>query len=167
MRRTLIAIATAAASLLVSCGGEAPPPEGFHMRLRFMSADPAVFETVTVRIDPNGADERFMFVEPMTYADGNIRLEIDGEGAAILELDGPYVASLAENEGGLNFIFDLEVWTPEDQMERRPPPFVTVNVERAGEVIAMGDSFLANWPLPLGGQVEIEVPCRAADRCTP
>ena len=69
--------------------------------------------------------------------------------------------------GGLNFIFDLEVWTPEDQMERRPPPFVTVNVERAGEVIAMGDSFLANWPLPLGGQVEIEVPCRAADRCTP
>lgn len=167
MRRVLIALVTLGASLLASCGGEEPPPEGFHLLLRFTSSDPTVYERVIVRLDPPGNDQRFMGIEPMSYADGNIELSVDADGVAIFSIAGPYVAMFAEQEEPLTHVFDLEVWTTEDQMMRSRPPFVTVNVERSGEVIAMGDSFLPQWPLQLGGEVTLQVPCREPSLCTP
>ena len=153
---------------LTSCGGEEPPPEGFHLKIRFTSLDPNVIDNVRVTFDPMGTDQTFMFVEPMSYADGKITTAVDGDGVMVITIDGMYLASVGEVQGDGSFIFDLEVWS-DDEVVRMPAPFVRVSATRGAETIAQGDSFLPAWPLPLGAEVLIQVPCRGAvsDRCFP
>jgi hypothetical protein len=162
-----IVAAAVVALALSSCGAE-PPPEGFHLKIRFTSLDPNVLDSVRVTFDPMGTDQVFMFVEPMSYADGKITTAVDADGVLVLTIDGPYLASVGEVQGDGSFIFDLEVWS-DDERVRMPAPFVRVLATRGAENIAQGDSFLPAWPLPLGSEVLVQVPCRGAvsDRCFP
>lgn len=157
------------AGLGTSCSEE-PPPEGFELRMRFVATDPVVFQSVSVRFEPQGTGEQFMMVEPMSYADGAIDLEVASDGVLVMTLDGQYVANNATPDGTGAFVFPLEVWTA-DRQPRSAPPGVRVVVTRANETIAEGYRFLAEWPLPLGGNLQFPVNCRmeAANRglCNP
>ena len=170
MHRTLIAttISMALLGLLTSCGGEEPPPEGYHLQLRFVSVDPSVFDQVQVRFDPDG-DEQFMVIEPMSFEDGAINLSVDtADGTLLMTLDGPHVNQRSVAQGDGSSIYDLEVWSNDERM-RSPAPSVRVVGLRGGEQIAEGFLFLPQWPLPLGQVSLISVTCRMAvsDRCIP
>lgn len=162
------ALVTLALLSTASCGGEEPPPEGYTLRLRFTSLDPVVLENVRVSFQPQGPDERFMFVEPMSYADGAIDLTVEDDGTLTMLLDGAHVAENALEQPDASYIYDLEVYT-EDETPRSPAPGVRVVGNRAGERIAEGFLFLPQWPLPLGQSTIVQVPCRMAvsDRCFP
>jgi len=169
MSRRLEVIAFALFALLgtASCGEE-PPPEGFTLRLRFTSLDPSVIETVRISFQPQGTDERFMFVEPMSYADGAIQLVVEDDGTLTLTIDGEHVEALAEMQGDGSYTYDLEIYS-DDETPRMTPPGVRVVVTRAGESIAQQFRYLMQWPLPLGQTLILQVPCddAALDRCTP
>lgn len=153
-----------------SCGGEEPPPEGFHLILRLTSIDPSVLDELTVAFEPQvAAGERFMSIEPISYADGAINLEVEPDGVLVMSLTGPHVAAFVTDEDGDGALeYDLEIWSMDEQ-PRTPPPSVRVNGTRGGESIAQGFLYLPAWPLPNGNRSIVQVPCRPAvsDRCVP
>ncbi len=167
--RLAMVLLMGALSLLVTSCGEEPPPEGYELRMRFVAADPSVFQSVRVQFEPQG-DQRFMMVEPMSYADGAIDLQIESDGVLTMTLDGGYVAANSTPDGTGAFVFPLEVWTG-DLQPRAMAPGMRVVVNRADMAIAEGFRFLPEWPLPLGGNVQFPVNCRAdaasAGLCAP
>jgi len=164
--------ATIVASLLglvTSCGGEEPPPEGYHLELRFVAVDPSVLDQLQVRFEPQGTGEQFMVIEPMSFEDGAINLSVDSaDGSLLMTLDGLHVSQRAVDQGDGSSIYDLEVWS-NDERAHMPAPSVRVVGLRGGEQIAEGFLFLPQWPLPLGQVSRITVQCRMAvsDRCIP
>ncbi len=168
MRRCLISATVVASLLCASCGGEEPPPEGYHLELRFVSVDPSVFSEVQVRFEPDGM-EQFTFVEPMSFEDGAIRLSVDSmDGTLLLTLDGAHVNQRAVDQGDGSSVYDLEVWSNDGVMRTRAPSVRVVGL-RGTEQIAEGFLFLPQWPLPLGQISRINVACRpgVSDRCIP
>jgi len=168
MRRalTLAPLLAAVLALATSCGDDTPPPpEGFHLNLRFMSLDPTVLDRVEVIFEAQGTGEEFMAIEPMSYADGAITLEVD-TNRLTMTIAGSNIAAFAEDQGDGSYVYDLEVFS-DDEVPRTPAPSVRVIGVRGGEQIAEGFLFLPQWPLPLGQTSVVNVPCRmaVADRC--
>jgi len=168
MRRalTLAPLLAAVLTLATSCGDDTPPPpEGFHLNLRFTSVDPTVLDRVEVVFETQTDGEQFMAVEPMSYADGAITLEVDTD-RIIMTISGSNITAFAEDQGDGSFVYDLEVFS-DDDTPRAPAPSVRVIGVRGGEVIAEGFLFLPQWPLPLGQTSVVNIPCRMAvmDRC--
>jgi len=170
MRRLLItaAILTTFAALATSCGGEEPPPEGYHLELRMVALDPSVLDELQIRFEPQGTDEQFMIIEPMSYADGAINISTEPDGRLLMTISGAHVNQFAVDNGDGMPTYDLEVWSDDDR-PRTPAPSVRVVGLRGGEAIAEGFLFLPQWPLPLGQVSRISVQCRMAvsDRCIP
>lgn len=178
MRRalTLAPLLAAVLAFATSCTDDTPPPpEGFHLNLRFMSLDPTVLDRVEVTFQAPD-DTTFMMVEPMSYADGAITLEVTSSitggppDRIIMTLRGDHVAAVADGpRGDGSYMYDLEVFS-NDETERSgmDVPGVRITALRGGEVIAEGFAFMPDWPPPLGQTVVINVPCRpgATDRCT-
>lgn len=163
-----LGLTLALAVSLASCGGDEPPPEGFHIELRLMSLDPSVLDELRLRFEPQGTGEMF-FVEPMSFADGAINISMDADARSLLmTISGENVAAFAVDQGDGSFVYDLELWS-NDMTARTRPPGVRVIGLRAGEQIAEGFLFLPQWPLPLGNRSVVNVPCRMAvsDRCVP
>ena len=149
-----------------SCGGEEPPPEGFHLFLRFTSLDPSVLDDVAVNFEPQGGG-RFMAIEPISYEDGAISMQVAPDGVLEMSIQGSHIAANAEEMDGA-YIYDLEIWSMDEEMIPTAPS-VRVVGHRGGEDIAEGFLFLVRWPLPLGASSTVQVPCRMAvlDRCVP
>ncbi|MCB9597139.1 MAG: hypothetical protein H6719_30730 [Sandaracinaceae bacterium] len=154
--------------LVTSCGGEEPPPEGFHLELRLVSVAPSVLDSVQIRFEPQGTDEMFMLVEPMSYESGAISIAADADGTLLMTISGSHITQFATDDGMGGFLYDLELWS-NDMRARNPAPSVRVVGLRGGEQIAEGFLFLPQWPLPLGQRSRVTVQCRmaVADRCVP
>ena len=148
------------ALLALSSCGEEPPPEGYELRMRFISLDPSVLENLRLTFTPRGTSERFTMVEPMSYEGGAITLEVATDGVTELTIDGAYVAAHSTPDGTGAFQFPLEIWSS-DLQPRAMPPGVLVVGNRAGEAIAEGYLFLPEWPVPLGENALIPVTCKA------
>lgn len=153
--------------LLASCGGEPPPPEGFHLEIRLVSVAPSVLDSVQLRFEPQ-MDAQFTAIEPMSYEDGAIGVSVDADGNLLMTISGSHIATFATDDGMGAFIYDLELWSM-DERARSPAPGVRVVGLRGGEQIADGFVFLPAWPLPLGQRSRVTVNCRSAvaDRCVP
>ena len=154
VRLAFVLIALGAAT---SCG-TSPPPEGYFIRMRMTALDPTVIDRMTVSIRPQDP-EQFMFVAPMSLEGGAISYEVTADGDVDLEISGAHVQRFTERQPDAAHIYELEVWS--DDMEIHTPPLVVVNVYRGPNAIAMGQHFLPQWPLPLGGSVIVQVPCSA------
>ena len=156
---------TALLSLGASCGGE-PPPEGFYLQLRLLNVDPQVLERVEVRFEPQGMDEQFMAITPMSYEDGAIGLRVEPDGRLVVTVDGAHVARFATPDAEGAYLYDLELYS-DDERPRTPAPSVRAVGLRSGEPIAEGFLFLPQWPLPLGQRSRLTLQCRMAvsDRC--
>ncbi|MFK7984541.1 MAG: hypothetical protein AB8I08_00795 [Sandaracinaceae bacterium] len=152
-------IFAAALALMATSCSEEPPPDGYELRMRFVSTDPAVFQNLRVQFEPEG-DQRFMMVEPMDYAGGAIDLQVEADGVLVMTIDGAYVSANSTPDGTGAFLFPLEIWTG-DLQPRSTPPGVRVVATRADEAIAEGFRFLPEWPLPLGEGIQFPVNCRA------
>ena len=152
-------------ALVGSCGGDPPPPEGFHLEIRLVSVAPTVLDRIELRFEPQGTDEQFMAIEPLSYEDGAIGVRVDAD-RLILTIDGAHGARFATDAGMGAFVYDLELWS-DDERPRSPAPTVRAVGLRAGEAIAEGFVFLPAWPLPLGQTSRLRLECRmaAADRC--
>lgn len=156
-------------ALGASCGGEEPPPEGFHLMLHLTAIDPSVLDDLRVNFEPQGTGERFMDVEPMSYEDGAINVTVEPDGVLVITLAGAHVAAQATDDNGDgSYLYDLEIWTADERV-RMPAPTVRVIGNRGGEQIAEGFLRLVAWPPPLRQRSTIEVACRMAvsDRCFP
>lgn len=159
MKMTLRAALLAVAMLsMVSCTS-APADPGFELRLRLVSLDPAVLDSLRLTFNPDSG-QSFMMVEPMSFEDGAVNLEVAADGVVVITIAGAHVASLAESQGDGSFIFPFEVWTA-DETRRAPAPSVRVVGVRGSEAIAEGFLFLPEWPVPLGDSVLIPVTCLA------
>lgn len=159
--RRLIARGILCVALLGLHGcGEEPPPEGFEIQLRFVSLDPVVLDNLRVQFIPDDT-QRFMFVEPMSFEDGRVGLEVAADGVVILTLNGQLVAERSVPQGDGSFIYTLEVWTPDTRV-RNPAPAVRVTANRDLEVIGEGFLYLPSWPLELGANVLLPVSCTSS-----
>ena len=157
------ALATLTALGAGSCGGD-PPPDGFELRLRFLSLDPVALDSVRLTFSP--ADpQTFMMIEPVSYEGGAIDLRVESDGVLVMVIAGSHIADFAVDQGDGSHIFTLELFS-DDTVMRSPTPGVRVVGIRAGEPIAEGVKFLPQWPLQRGGSDLIPVPCTAdPSRC--
>lgn len=160
MKRVATMVLGCALAMLATSCGEPPPVDGYELRMRFVSTDPAVFQNLRVQFEPEGTGERFMMIEPMDFAGGAIDLQVEADGVLVMTIDGAYVSANSTPDGTGAFIFPLEVWTA-DLQPRTSPPGVRVVATRADEAIAEGFRFLPTWPLPLGESIQFPVNCRA------
>lgn len=160
MRRAFLRGLVCVALLALNGCGEEPPPEGFEIQLRFVSLDPVVLDNVRVQFIPEDT-QRFMFVEPMSFEDGRVGLEVAADGVVILTLNGQLVAERSVPQGDGSSIYTLEVWTTDTRV-RDPAPSVRVTANRDLEVIGEGFLYLPSWPVELGENVLLPVSCTAS-----
>lgn len=163
-----LAFATFLVSLLGSCA--AAPADAFTLEVRLISIDPAVVDEVRISIRPNGTGERFQAIEPQTYENGQIQVEVATDGVLEVTIAGDHVrAHSRPSMTGVGAIYDLEIWS-DDPMMRSGPRLVGTAI-RTSEAIGSGNSFLPAWPPVLGASSQLAIQCTPAavssGRCMP
>lgn len=176
---------------LAGCGGdELPRPEGFLLNIELQSISPDVISNINVNLVPQGTDERFMALPgPLTFdpdgqlnPDGPITYLVADDGALEIDVTGAHVRDRAVDNGDSSWTYTMQIWSavldcnPEgtecdavtEGRMRNPAPLMTIVVDRGAQVLGSNQQFLTQWFLPLGGSLDIEVPCTdTTGLCTP
>lgn len=163
----LLPVATLA-PVPAGCGGPSTPPEGFRLAIQMQDVSVAIIDELRVTITPRAEATmpRFQDIEPTTY-EGGIVVDVDDMGVLSILVPGDVVR--ANTTGTDEFMprFVLKMWS--DDAVMRMGPQVRATVVRDGEQVATGAGFLPQWPLALGSETQINVPCRMGyeTRCRP
>jgi hypothetical protein len=118
----------------------------------------------TARPEPADFDQPMM----EAYADGQIRLSVDANGLLTMLISREYVVAHAvTDDTGGNPRLELELWT-RDTVTHTPAPQIRGTVTHMGNPIGVGTTALAAWPLPPGGDAQLNIPCMTgmAMQCT-
>lgn len=140
-----------------SCGG-APAPDGFTLAIQMQNVRVAAIDELRITMTPRMEVVAPMFEDiPPTPHDGGIVVDVEA-GVLIITIPGDYVRANATGADGVNPRLPLEVWS--DDAAMRMGPQVRATVTRGAEQIATGTAFLPSWPLVLGAETQVNVPCR-------
>lgn len=141
------------------CGGPPPAPEGFRIAVQMQNVSVTIIDELRITIVPRMETvmPRFQDIDPMTY-EGGIVVDVNDLGTLSIIVPGDYVRAHATGTEGFSPRLVLEMWSDDDVM--RMGPQLRATVVRQGEQIATGQAFLPSWPLQLGGETQVTVPCR-------
>lgn len=161
MRQTILFSALALSLISASCGSE--PPEGFTLNLQLQGVQLAAVDNVRLILTPQavgGTAPRFTPPEMMSYEDGGVLLSVDDDGQLVILITGEYFRANAVpmGEGDLDPRLALEFWS-DDEIMRAMTPQLRGNVVASGFEAAAGAAYLPSWPLTLGEQFTLTIPC--------
>lgn len=169
MRRTLLSLAALLLlGVLPSCGRPAAP-DAFTLHIQMTGVNIAAIDSLRINVIPQmeGAATG-MFAAPTrgmcttgtcTYENGEITVSTDSRGILTMDVAGAYVmANAMPGMNGADPRLDIDLWS-DDRMTHNPAPQVRVTVLRTSNQIAQGTVFLPAWPLPAGGEAQVNVPC--------
>ncbi len=177
--RALLPFAAALLLLVPACVSAPPAPDTFTLsvqigrdigmdRIQLANVDSLtlLFEPMIESARPMPAD----FEQPMmeAYEEGQIRLSVDSNGLLTMLVSREYIVANATVDAmGGNPRVDLELWTA-DTMTHTPAPQVRGTVTHMGDQIGIGSLPLPEWPLPPGGEAQLNIPCATgmAMQCT-
>jgi hypothetical protein len=143
--------------------GPATAPEGFTLAIQLMHVNVSAVDSV--RLTFAAVMEGTMlahFVQPTrgtSFENGDIMISVDSvSGLLTMTITGSYFRAHAlADDMGNDPRLEIEMWSDDTQMHGMPQ--VRATVTRAGNQIATGVTYLAGWPLPLGGTTTVNVPC--------
>ncbi len=161
MQRTLLLSLFLSLFALASCGSE--PPEGFTLNLQLQGVQLSAVDNVRLILTPQrigGAMPSFTAPEMMSYEDGGVSLSVDDDGQLVILITGEYFRANAvpTGEGDLDPRLSLEFWS-DDEVMRAMTPQIRGNVVAGGFEAAAGAAYLPSWPLVLGEQFTLTIPC--------
>ena len=165
MRMTRLPLSLLAASfvLTASCGSE--PPEGFTLDLQLQGVQLSAVDNVRLILTPQavgGVTPRFTAPEMMSYEGGGVALSVDDDGQLVILITGEYFRANAVpmGAGDLDPRLSLEFWS-DDETVRNMTPQIRGVVTASGFDAAAGAAYLPSWPLTLGEQFTLIIPCTA------
>jgi hypothetical protein len=149
--------------LAASCGSE--PPEGFTLAVQLQGVQLSAVDDVRLILTPQtvgGAMPRFTAPEMMSYEDGGVALSVDDDGQLVIRITGEYFRANAVpmGPGDLDPRLSLEFWS-DDEIARAMTPQIRGVVTADGFDAAAGAAYLPTWPLTLGEQFTLTIPCTA------
>lgn len=142
------------------CGSDPVAPDGYRLVVQLENVSVTAVDQLRITFTPDATMGAvgFQDIEPVTYEDGGITVDVESDGVLVMTLTGDYVRANADVGEPTSPRIALEIWSDDEMMRRGPQ--VRATVTRAAEQIATGAFFLPGWPLPLGSDGLLRVPCR-------
>jgi|GEM_PF-2469319 len=160
-----------AIALTLSCAAE--PLEGFTLDIQLQGVQLSAVDNVRLILTPQamgGVMPSFSAPEMMSYEDGGVALSVDDDGQLVILITGEYFRANAvpTGAGDLDPRLSLQFWS-DDEIPRNMTPQIRGVVTASGFDAAAGAAYLPTWPLTLGAQFTLTIPCTAGreTQCRP
>lgn len=157
----LLGVALSGGATLSGC---ASAPAGFTLGIQLRDVQMSAVDNVRLVLAPQavgGTMARFTAPTMTSFEDGGVMLSVDDDGQLVILISGAYFQANAVpiGEGDLDPRLDLELWS--DDATMRVGPQITGVVVAGGFESATGAAYLPSWPLPLGTEFTLTLPCTA------